>query len=120
MALSKRRQAGLAALWRVWRRTRGPGSPTMGELAVAVPRLVGARVRGSYRDLSWGRLALILFGTGYILSPVDLLPEVFLGPFGVVDDAVVAAWVAGALLDETLRFVEWERSRRVVPARRKG
>jgi uncharacterized membrane protein YkvA (DUF1232 family) len=40
----------------------------------------------------------------YVISPVDILPEAFLGPFGLVDDlgaavvgisSAVAAWRAG-------------------------
>jgi hypothetical protein len=35
---------------------------------------------------------------------------------GLVDDAAVAVYFAGALLDETERFLEWERQRaNVVP-----
>lgn len=115
MVLSSRRQAGLAALARVWRHTRTPGSPSVGELAGAVPRMLGARLRGSYQDVSWGRLALVAAGTAYILSPIDLLPEALLSVVGLADDAVVAVWVTGALLDETMRFVEWEQSRATVP-----
>jgi hypothetical protein len=33
---------------------------------------------------------------------------------GLVDDAAVAVWFAGALLDETERFLEWERRRAAV------
>lgn len=111
MVLSSRRQAGLAALARVWRTTRTPGNPSVGELAGALPRMLGARLRGSYQDVSWGRLAAMAAGTAYILSPIDLLPEALLTVFGLADDAVVAVWVTGALMDETMRFVEWERSR---------
>ena len=25
----------------------------------------------------------------YVVSPIDLVPELFLGPFGLIDDAVV-------------------------------
>jgi uncharacterized membrane protein YkvA (DUF1232 family) len=30
-------------------------------------------------------------GIGYLLSPIDLLPEILLGPLGVLDDLVVVA-----------------------------
>ena len=110
MAMSSRRRAGLVTLLRVWRSTRVPGSPSLGTLVAAVPRLIGARLRGSYRDLSWGRLALMAAATGYILSPVDLMPEAFLTVFGLADDAIVAVWLASAVMDETMRFVTWERA----------
>jgi hypothetical protein len=34
-----------------------------------------------------------------------------LGPLGLGDDALVAAWLAGAFLVETDRHLSWERSR---------
>ena len=108
---SRRRRAGLVALWRVWQTSRKPGSPDLGVLIPAVPRLVAARLLGAYRDLPMGRLAGMALAAAYILSPIDLLPEVPLAFFGLLDDAVVAVWLAGALMDETQRFVQWERTR---------
>ncbi|HZK44122.1 MAG TPA: DUF1232 domain-containing protein [Syntrophomonadaceae bacterium] len=35
----------------------------------------------------------------YFISPIDLLPEAFLGPIGYVDDIVVAAWVLNNMLN---------------------
>ncbi len=34
------------------------------------------------------RLALVLVGL-YLLSPIDLLPEAFMGPLGYIDDLVL-------------------------------
>jgi uncharacterized membrane protein YkvA (DUF1232 family) len=33
----------------------------------------------------------------YLLSPIDLLPEVLLGPFGLIDDAVIITVLATEL-----------------------
>lgn len=44
-------------------------------------------------------LKLILAGI-YLLSPVDLLPEMFLGPFGLVDDAGALIYILAALFDD--------------------
>jgi len=38
-----------------------------------------------------GSKALAIFGVGYALSPIDLLPEIFFGPLGFVDDLLVVA-----------------------------
>lgn len=35
------------------------------------------------------RWIIIIASAAYIISPVDLLPEVFLGPVGLIDDGVV-------------------------------
>ncbi|MGH3647201.1 MAG: YkvA family protein [Micromonosporaceae bacterium] len=100
------------ALWRAFRAGSKPGAPGIGERFKALPRLLGARLRGAYRELSWGRLALIAAALVYAISPVDIIPELLLGPLGLFDDAVVVAWIAGALLDETERFIVWERGGR--------
>lgn len=38
-----------------------------------------------------GDKAIALFGIGYVLSPIDLLPEFIFGPFGLIDDVLVLA-----------------------------
>ena len=35
--------------------------------------------------------AIAIFGVGYALSPIDLLPEILFGPLGFADDLVVVA-----------------------------
>jgi len=44
---------------------------------------------------------IALAGVGYILSPIDLLPEIVLGPFGLLDDLIVV----GAALSRVLNHV---------------
>jgi uncharacterized membrane protein YkvA (DUF1232 family) len=72
--------------------------------------LVGA-VSGRYPELGRGRLALLVLAVAYLVSPIDLVPEAFLGLLGLGDDALVALWLGGAFLVETERFLTWERSR---------
>ncbi|MGH3659847.1 MAG: YkvA family protein, partial [Micromonosporaceae bacterium] len=110
-----RRRAAFVALWRAFRATRRPGTPGVGDRFRAVPRMLVARIRGDYTDLSWTRVALLAAGIGYVVSPVDLVPELLLAIPGLLDDTVVLAWVAGALLDETERFIVWERDQGTVP-----
>ena len=109
------RVAALTTLWRAVRASRRPGAPGIGTLLSAAPRMLGASLSGRYPHLARGRIVLAVLGLLYIVSPVDLVPEVFLGLFGLGDDALVTAWVVGAVLGETERFLQWEAaSRRVV------
>ncbi|MFC7491978.1 MULTISPECIES: YkvA family protein [unclassified Knoellia] len=87
-----------------------PGGPSMVERAQAVPRLLKAVRSGEYTGTSVGRLLMILGAAGYLVSPVDLLPEGILGVFGLADDAVVGSWLAAQLVTETEEFLAWERS----------
>jgi uncharacterized membrane protein YkvA (DUF1232 family) len=76
--------------------------------------MIRATMRGEYDGK--GRLSMMVVSALYILSPIDLVPEAFLLAIGLIDDAAVATWLAGAVLDETERFLEWERQRaRVIP-----
>lgn len=87
-----------------------PGGPSMMERAQALPRLVRAVRSGEYTGTSVGRLLMILGAAGYLVSPVDLLPEGLLGAFGLADDAMVGSWLAAQLVTETESFLEWERA----------
>lgn len=104
--------AALRVLWRALTQGRRAGAPALGELAQALPRMVGTTVSGRYRMLTRGRLALFVLAIAYLISPVDLVPELFLGPLGLVDDGAIAMWLAGTLLSESERFVGWERAGR--------
>jgi uncharacterized membrane protein YkvA (DUF1232 family) len=88
-----------------------PGSPGMGRRLAAMPRLINASLLGEY-DAGM-RLFLMAAASLYILSPLDAIPELFTAFVGLIDDAFVATWLAGALLAETERFLEWEQSRKV-------
>jgi len=108
-----RRRMAIFALFRAFRR----GGPGLARRLGSLPRMVVATVRGRY-DGGW-RLLLMGLATVYILSPLDFVPEIFLAFLGLIDDAVVAGWLAGALVDETDRFLAWEsdRSVKVIPGK---
>lgn len=86
-----------------------PGSASLSERASAVPRMVRASLSGDYTGLSRGKLLMILGAGAYIVSPVDLIPEGVFSVFGLADDAMVASWLAAALVNETESFLDWEK-----------
>lgn len=105
------RLAAFRALWRAVARSGRPGAPGLGDRLRALPRLATAAVSGRYPELGRGRVALAVLAVAYLVSPVDLVPELVLGVLGLGDDAVVALWLGGAFLVETERFLDWERTR---------
>ena len=109
VARIRKRRGALIVLWQVWQASQKPGGPSVGELFKATPRMLGAWAGGRYRGISAGRVLAMLAAAGYLVSPIDLVPEGLFAFVGLVDDAAVAAWLAGVLLDETSRFAEWER-----------
>lgn len=101
----------LRALWRALAEGGRPGAPAFDDRFRALPRMMGGALTGRYPVLSRGRLALLVLAVAYLVSPVDLVPEAVLGPLGLGDDALVAAWLAGAFVVETERYLSWEHSR---------
>ena len=52
-----------------------PGGPTLWQRLRAVPRMIRAVRSGQYTGLSSTRLLMMLAGVGYVVSPVDIVPE---------------------------------------------
>jgi uncharacterized membrane protein YkvA (DUF1232 family) len=107
MASTMRRAAAFTAIWKALASSKGP---SIGQRVGALPRMVWHSLTGRYDGL--GRVVLMAAASVYVLSPLDLVPEIALGPIGLLDDAVVATWIAGAVLSETERFLAWEHVRK--------
>ena len=88
-----------------------PGGPSIAVRVSCLPRMTKAVARGDYHGVSAAHLGLIAAAAAYVVSPVDLLPEALVGVIGLADDAVVLAWLARTLTQDTDRFLEWERRR---------
>ena len=110
------RLASVGAVVRAVRLAVRPGGPSLGERAGALPRLVRATARGDYHGTSPSRLLLMMAAAGYIVSPVDLVPEGLLGVVGLADDAMVLSWLATRVVEETEKFLEWERAQGGAPS----
>jgi len=52
------------------------------------------------RRVPRGPKLVALLGLGYVLSPIDLLPEFLLGPIGLIDDALVVTAALSHLLND--------------------
>jgi uncharacterized membrane protein YkvA (DUF1232 family) len=87
------------------------GGPSLARRLAALPRMIKATIR---REYDGGlRLALMAAALVYVVSPIDAVPELLL-LLGIADDAIVVTWLAGSLLSETERFLEWEARRKTV------
>jgi hypothetical protein len=115
MAKTLRRRAAFAALARAMA-AGARGGPSLGRRLGALPRMIKATARGEYDGGM--RLALMGAAVAYVVSPIDIVPEALFWVFGLADDAVMATWLAGSVLAETERFLEWEARRaQVIPGR---
>jgi len=108
MAKTLKRTAAFTALARAL--TSGArGGPSLGTRLAALPRMIKATAKGEYDGGM--RIALMAAATVYVISPIDAVPEALLLVVGLVDDAVAITWLAGSVLSETARFLEWEKER---------
>lgn len=115
MVKKLKRSAAFAALVRALV-SGARGGPSVGRRLAALPRMIKATFRGEYDGGL--RLAMMTAAIAYVASPVDVVPELFLALFGVADDLVMITWLAGSVLAETERFLQWEARRAtVIPGR---
>ena len=80
----------------------GPGAGSgVRDFALLLPDLTVLLTR-LLRDprVPRGPKLVALLGLGYLLSPIDLLPEVLLGPIGLVDDLLVVSAALSHLLND--------------------
>jgi uncharacterized membrane protein YkvA (DUF1232 family) len=107
---TSRRLSAFRTLWRAFSRRGRPGQPDNGERLRAVPDMVTDTISGRYSEMGRGRLALFAIALLYLVSPVDVIPEMFLSVFGLGDDLFVGAWLAGAVVMEADRYLGWRRA----------
>jgi uncharacterized membrane protein YkvA (DUF1232 family) len=108
MAKTLKRTAAFTALARALM-SGARGGPSISKRLAALPRMLKATAKGEYDGGM--RVALMAAATAYVVSPIDLIPEAFLLVVGLADDAVMIAWLAGTVLSETERFLDWEKQR---------
>jgi uncharacterized membrane protein YkvA (DUF1232 family) len=106
MAKTLKRTAAFTALARALM-SGVRGGPSIGKRMAALPRMLKATAKGEYDGGM--RVAMMAAATAYVVSPVDFVPEALFLVFGLVDDAVMITWLAGTVLSETERFLEWEK-----------
>ena len=112
------RAAAGAAAWQILQNTDGKVS--VWQRVRALPRMIGAKLGVRYPELGGGKLFTMLLLVGYIVSPIDFIPELLFSVLGLVDDVAVAVWLTTMTLGESERFVLWEREQQAQEAFRRA
>lgn len=86
--------------------SRGPFGEMWAYLQAMI-RLIRAYANGDYRDISWQSLVIVVLAVVYFVSPLDAIPDWFLG-VGYLDDALVVSWAVKQVKDELDAFMAWE------------
>ena len=84
---------------------RGPFKQTWAYF-MAMFRLIRSYANGSYREVPWQSLLMIIGAVIYFVSPIDLIPD-FL-PGGFIDDALVVSLVLKSVKNDLDEFMQWE------------
>jgi uncharacterized membrane protein YkvA (DUF1232 family) len=113
-AVKAMRWGALGAVGAAIRSASAPDAPGLFTRLWALPRMVRAIRRGEYNGADMARVAMMMAAVGYVVSPVDLMPEALLLLGGFADDALVVGWLAVTLIRTTDDFLDWEANRGAV------
>lgn len=89
----------------------GPFAEVIGDLRAMV-RLVGAYAKGDYRDIPFETLVLVVGAMIYVVSPLDLIPDMVPGA-GYADDIAIVHSVVEKARGEITKFTDWEAAQPV-------
>lgn len=64
-------------------------------------------ITGKYTDYSMSNLAIIVAALIYVVSPLDLVPDVILA-LGLLDDVAIVTWAIGVVDTELTNYSEWK------------
>ena len=92
-----------------------PGAPGLVTRLRALPRMVRGVLTGRYRGVAASQLLMMMAAVGYVISPIDLMPEAFLLLAGLGDDALVVGWLSVAVINATDDFLAWEQQEAPIP-----
>lgn len=79
--------------------------PLGARISAVLPMLRDA-FTGRWPEASKGRLSAALLGVLYVVSPLDLMPEIILGPFGLFDDVAIAALCVAVLMSSAEQWLD--------------
>lgn len=85
---------------------KGPFGETWAYLQAMI-RLINAYANGTYREIPIASLLMILVAVIYLVSPVDLIPDV-IPVAGFIDDALVVSLALKQVKADLDAFMEWE------------
>ncbi len=94
-----------------WKNKKSYDDETIKDKFKALSRMIPLIFKGEYKakksNLILGTLAAL-----YAVSPLDFIPEIALGPFGLLDDIIILGYGVKLIDKEIERFLKWEEDER--------
>lgn len=72
-------------------------------------RMLSTHLKGTYQEIPWRTLALVVAGLLYFVNPFDLVPD-FIPVAGLLDDLTFLLLVLKSIRKDVDLFQEWEAS----------
>lgn len=67
---------------------------------------IGDVVQGRYKDYSGSSLSLAVAAILYVVSPLDIVPDLL--PLGFIDDISIVTWAVSRMTAELEKYREWK------------
>ena len=72
-----------------------------------IVRMLKAYFKGDYTAIPWETIVILIAAMIYVVMPFDLIPDFLLG-WGLLDDAVVVAFVVRSVAADINKYRQWE------------
>lgn len=69
-------------------------------------RMLGDYFNGNYTRVPWRTIAFVTFTLGYVISPIDVIPD-FIPVLGLVDDAALVGLCLQSIGGDLEDYEEW-------------
>ena len=87
---------------RNWLKSKKGSRNTMAEYLMIAPDIFHLLCKLSADpDIPSAQKKKLMAAIGYFISPVDIIPELILGPIGLIDDIVIAVYILNEAMNKT-------------------
>ena len=84
------------------------GRHSLGQRLAAIGPMLRDAFTGRWVQAPRGRLIASIVGLVYVVSPLDIMPELLLGPFGLGDDIAIIALCVASLMTAAESWLDRE------------
>lgn len=82
------------------------------EKIYAFSRMIPLMIKGDYRPKKRRNLFFGVVALAYLISPIDIIPEIIFGPFGLIDDFAILFFAIRRIEKEVINFLAWEETQK--------